>query len=59
MSKKNIQKRNKLVPFIVVFVLCFSLFSLLFIQVENDYFWHIKAGEFMFHNHLLKKDVFS
>lgn len=59
MSKKDIQERKKIVLFIVVFILCFSLFALFFVQVENDYFWHVKAGEFMFHNHLLKKDVFS
>lgn len=32
---------------------------LLFIKRESDYFWHIKAGEYMFKNGPLKKDVFS
>lgn len=40
-------------------LLSIALFMLLFVVRESDYFWHIKAGEYMFKNGILKKDVFS
>ena len=41
-------------------LICFSLFMMLLFTKESDYFWHIKAGEYMFKNEkVITKDVFS
>lgn len=41
-------------------LICFSLFMTLLFHKESDYFWHIKAGEYMFNTgQVLTKDVFS
>lgn len=38
----------------------FSFLFLLFFCKDSDYFWHIKAGEYMFKNkEILTKDIFS
>ena len=52
-------KENK--RFLIILLLCISicLFSVCFYLLESDYLWHIKAGEYMFKNGILKKDVFS
>ena len=52
-------KKNKLFYLLLFFILGIVLFSLSFFQIDPDYLWHIKAGEYMFHNGLLKHDVFS
>lgn len=49
---------NKKFLLISIF-LCFSLFLCTFITKESDYFWHIKAGEYMFNHGILTEDVFS
>ena len=51
--------RNKLLIVFSVFVVCISCFLMCFVMRESDYFWHIKAGDYIFHNGILKKDVFS
>ena len=51
--------RHKYVISFFLLSLSFSFFLLLTMSIESDYFWHIKAGEYMFKNGLLKKDVFS
>lgn len=50
---------HKLMICFFVFVLSFVFFLMIFARRESDYFWHIKAGEYMFHHGLLRKDVFS
>ena len=50
---------NKHLLTIIIFIVFFSLFVLSFFQLESDYLWHIKAGEYMFNNGILRKDVFS
>ena len=49
---------NKKFLLISLFI-CFSLFLCTFIFKESDYFWHIKAGEYMTNHGILTKDVFS
>lgn len=49
---------NKKYLLISLFI-CFGLFLCTFIFKESDYFWHIKAGEYMTNNGILTKDVFS
>ena len=51
MKKKNI--------LFICLIFCLSLFLITFVTCESDYLWHIKAGEYMFNNHILKHDVFS
>lgn len=57
MKEKNI--KSKLFIGLSILTFCLVLFLVTFIRVDPDYFWHIKAGEYMFHNGLLKRDVFS
>ena len=57
--KKFIKKHKYVISFGIMLV-CFSLFMCVLFQKESDYFWHIKAGEYMFNNkEVLTKDVFS
>jgi hypothetical protein len=56
---KKLIKKNKLFITLFIFVISFSLFLLLFFRIDYDYFWHIKAGEYMFNNGILRYDVFS
>ena len=51
--------KYKYILSISFFTIAIALFLLLAMNVESDYFWHIKAGEYMFKNGILKKDVFS
>ena len=52
-------KKNRLLIVMIIFSISISLLCLCFYQVDPDYLWHIKAGEYMFNNGLLKHDVFS
>ena len=52
-------KKNKLLLVIVLFIISLSIFSLSFFRIDSDYLWHINAGEYMFNNGILRKDVFS
>ena len=52
-------KNKKLYIFFTIFVVSMSLFLLNFLRIDNDYFWHIKAGEYMFKNGVLTHDIFS
>ena len=52
-------KKNKLYLVFLLFAICMSIFLMCFVRRESDYFWHIKAGEYMFNNGVIKKDVFS
>ena len=55
--KKNSNK--KLFISLIVFSIALSLFSLVFFNLESDYLWHVKAGEYMFNNGVVNYDVFS
>ena len=53
-------KKNKLLIISIVFlIITVGVCSISFYMIEPDYLWHIKAGEFIFNNGILKKDVFS
>ena len=57
--KKNFNEK-KINNFIFIFLIfSISAFLTIFMKCDNDYFWHIKAGEYMFNNGVLKSDVFS
>jgi len=57
--RKYIEK-HKTALCIVFLILSLSLFLAMFVTPDTDYFWHIKAGEYMVSNHMiLKNDVFS
>ena len=57
--KKYLKDNSICISFIFVIV-CFFTFMCLFCAKEFDYFWHIKAGEYMVNkNMILTKDVFS
>ena len=51
--------KKKLPIFLFILFISISVFLLLFFCKESDYFWHIKAGEYMFKNGVLTHDVFS
>lgn len=56
--KKITQYKTSL--FLLLFIFCFCFFLLTFLQKDPDYYWHIKAGEYMTGHHIiLKHDVFS
>lgn len=52
-------KKHKYVLGFSFVIVCFSLFMTMLFHKDSDYFWHIKAGEYMFNNGILTKDVFS
>lgn len=56
---KYLLSRNKTIISISFFLIAVSLFLLLTMKIDSDYFWHIKSGEYMFKNGILKKDIFS
>ena len=57
--KIQISNQKKKILLILLLLICFSLFLLTFMERDSDYYWHIKAGEYMFQNGIIKKDVFS
>lgn len=60
MKIKEWFKKHKYTIGISFLLVCFSLFMTLLFHKESDYFWHIKAGEYMFNNkEILMKDIFS
>ena len=57
---KKFLNDNKYSLIMTFLLIGMSLFMVSLYQKESDYFWHIKAGEYMFNNGIiLKKDVFS
>ena len=50
-------KKNKVLLFVLF--ISISIFLVTLYSIEPDYFWHIKAGEYMFKNGILTHDVFS
>lgn len=52
-------KKNKVFWINIFFIISLCLFSVSFFRLETDYLWHIKAGEYMFNNGIIKHDVFS
>lgn len=59
MKIKEWFKKYKYVIGFSFVIVCFSLFMTMLFHKDSDYFWHIKAGEYMFNNGVLTKDVFS
>ena len=52
-------KNKKITIAFLFFIFCLAFSMILFMRRESDYFWHIKAGEYMLKNGILKKDIFS
>ena len=52
-------KKNRLNLSLLLLFISIGIFLLLFFRLEPDYFWHIKAGEYMFKNGVITHDVFS
>lgn len=52
-------KNKKINTAFLFLIFSIAIALLLFMRSESDYFWHIKAGEYMVKNGLLRKDVFS
>lgn len=52
-------KENKLLLSLIFLSVAFSFFMVIFFAIDSDYLWHIKAGEHIFHNGILKSDIFS
>ena len=50
-------KKNKII--FIFFLVSLAIFSLSFFRIDPDYLWHIKAGEYMLKNGVLRQDVFS
>lgn len=60
MKIKLFIKKHKLVISFLFFLFSLSLFLMLFLRMDIDYFWHYKAGEYMVqHSTILTQDVFS
>lgn len=60
MKIRQFVKKNKWVLLFLLFILSFSLFMASFCFFESDYYWHIKAGKYMFNNKtILISDKFS
>ena len=55
----NLFQKHKATKYIFFLLITISFFLLLFLQIDTDYFWHIKAGDYMVHHGILRKDVFS
>src|SRR5574344_2606820 len=52
--------KNKKKFILIILISLISLISINFICVGNDYYWHVKAGNYMVSNHnILLKDIFS
>lgn len=59
MRIKEFIKKHRYVLGFSFLLIGLSLFMMLLFQKESDYFWHVKAGEYMLKNGVLTKDVFS
>ncbi len=59
MKIREFIKNNKLAICFVLFIIAITFFISTFAFRDSDYFWHIKAGEYMFKNGVLTHDVFS
>ncbi len=54
------KKSNRKLSYLwIVLILGLVVFMTSLFRVDPDYFWHIKAGEYMIHHGVLKKDIFS
>ena len=51
--------KKKKIIIAVLFIISFSLFLTSLFKLEPDYFWHIKTGEYIYNNGIIKKDIFS
>ena len=60
MKIKKFVCKHKLFLVFSFFLFSFSVFLMLFLRMDIDYFWHFKAGEYMVtHFEILTKDIFS
>ena len=44
---------------LIIYTFGIVLFSVLFFRIDSDYLWHIKAGEYIFKNGIVRYDIFS
>ncbi len=60
MKSKEFLKKNKRIILLSFFIFSFSLCLMCFLRKDPDFYWHLKAGNYMIDHHcILKKDVFS
>ena len=59
MKIKEFIKKHRYVLGFCFLLVGLSFFMMLLFQKESDYFWHVKAGEYMLENGILTKDIFS
>ena len=59
MKIKKFIKDNKTIIMIGFLVLSLVLTLVVSLHIDTDFFWHIKAGEYMSKHGVLTKDVFS
>jgi len=59
MKIKDFIKNNKLTICFVLLIIGMTFFINMFVFRDSDYFWHIKAGEYMVNHGILTHDVFS
>lgn len=60
MKIRKFFQQYKLVIVLSLLIISFSLLAMLFINMEPDYYWHLKAGEYMVkHQEILTHDIFS
>lgn len=60
MKIKNFIRQYKLEFSFIIFLVSFTVFLMLFLRMDIDYFWHYRAGEYMVENStILTQDVFS
>lgn len=59
MKIKEFVKKNKLSICFILLIIGITLFINMFVFRDNDYFWHITAGEYMARHGILTHDVFS
>ena len=53
----KLNKKGKIILMIYIVSIC--LLCMINFKIDPDYLWHIKAGEYMFKNGILKHDIFS
>ena len=53
------KKNRKIEVILTVYIVSICLMCLINFKIDPDYLWHLKAGEYMFKNGILRHDIFS
>ncbi len=59
MKIKSFFEKHKIFLSLCFFIIAITLFLSLTTRIDSDFFWHIKAGEYIFKNGILREDIFS